>query len=87
MSKKRNRALRRYNTYIKALRQQKLYQIQRFDNHVLPLGYFKKHNAMDCGNPKCGICGNPRKSRMYQGTKVKKLTLQELKNNINCQDF
>lgn len=19
-----------------------------------------KHNAMDCGRPKCGLCGNPR---------------------------
>jgi hypothetical protein len=19
-----------------------------------------KHHAMDCGNPKCGLCGNPR---------------------------
>jgi len=21
---------------------------------------FVKHNAMDCGNPECGLCGNPR---------------------------
>ena len=21
---------------------------------------FNKHHAMDCGNPKCGLCGNPR---------------------------
>lgn len=22
-----------------------------------------KHHAMDCGNPKCGLCGNPRHIR------------------------
>jgi hypothetical protein len=22
---------------------------------------FVKHHAMDCGNPKCMLCGNPRK--------------------------
>ena len=21
---------------------------------------FAKHHAMDCGNPECGLCGNPR---------------------------
>jgi len=21
---------------------------------------FAKHHAMDCGNPECGMCGNPR---------------------------
>lgn len=22
---------------------------------------FAKHHAMDCGNPECGLCSNPRK--------------------------
>ena len=30
-----------------------------------------KHHAMDCGNPKCYLCGNPRK------THKDKLTVQE----------
>ena len=30
-----------------------------------------KHHAMDCGNPKCYLCGNPRK------THKDKLTAQE----------
>lgn len=29
-----------------------------------------KHHAMDCGNPKCMMCGNPRKT-------FKELTVQE----------
>mgnify|MGYP003350632238 CR=1 FL=1 len=37
-----------------------------------------KHHAMDCGNPECYLCGNPRK------THKDKLTAQEkrLKNNL-----
>jgi hypothetical protein len=31
---------------------------------------FAKHHAMDCGNPKCVLCGNPRKT-------FKELTQQE----------
>jgi hypothetical protein len=38
---------------------------------------FAKHHAMNCGNPKCVMCGNPRKTfkeltqqekRLYQDT-------------------
>jgi len=32
---------------------------------------FNKHHAMDCGNPECYLCGNPRK------THKDKLTAQE----------
>jgi hypothetical protein len=31
---------------------------------------FAKHHAMNCGNPKCIMCGNPRKT-------FKQLTIQE----------
>jgi len=34
---------------------------------------FAKHHAMDCGNPHCFLCGNPRK------THKDKLTVQEKK--------
>ena len=34
-----------------------------------------KRNAMDCGRPECGLCGNPRRTR---GEK----TVQEMK---QCQ--
>lgn len=33
-------------------------------------GRFAKHHAMDCGDPKCFICGNPRKV-------LNELTVQE----------
>jgi hypothetical protein len=34
-----------------------------------------KHHAMDCGNPECYLCGNPRK------THKDKLTVQEKRFN------
>ena len=34
---------------------------------------YAKHRAMDCGNPECYMCGNPRK------THKDKLTIQEKK--------
>jgi hypothetical protein len=33
-----------------------------------------KHHAMDCGNPECYLCGNPRKSHKDR------LTIQEKRN-------
>lgn len=33
---------------------------KRFGLKLVP-GKFKKKHALDCGNPKCLICGNPRK--------------------------
>lgn len=34
-----------------------------------------KHHVMDCGNPNCCLCGNPRHSKLFK-TKDK-LTIQE----------
>jgi hypothetical protein len=39
---------------------------------------FAKHHAMDCGNPKCMLCGNPRKV-------WKELTLQEKRQHQNME--
>jgi len=34
---------------------------------------FAKHHAMDCGNPKCVLCGNPRKTFSELTTQEKRL--------------
>ena len=39
-----------------------------------------KHHAMDCGNPECYLCGNPRK------THKDRLTIQEKRNNQKVDD-
>ena len=37
-----------------------------------------KHHAMDCGNPKCYLCGNPRKTHKDKLTQQEKRQLQDL---------
>lgn len=38
-------------------------------------GKFRKRHAMDCGNPRCYICGNPRK--IWKMIPIKEQTTKE----------
>ena len=40
-------------------RQLRLAKLRGLTN-IIP-GKFRKRHALDCGNPRCMICGNPRK--------------------------
>ena len=44
------------------------------DKHIKEPHRHAKHHAMDCGNPKCTLCGNPRRNSWY---KSDRLTTQE----------
>jgi hypothetical protein len=37
-----------------------------------------KHHAMDCGNPKCYLCGNPRKTHKDKLTQQEHRLFQDL---------
>ena len=39
-----------------------------------------KHHVMDCGNPECFLCGNPRKSHKDKLTAQEKRLFQDLDN-------
>lgn len=39
-----------------------------------------KHHAMDCGNPECYLCGNPRKTHKDRLTPQEKRLFQDLDN-------
>ena len=39
---------------------------------------FNKRHAMDCGNPKCFMCGNPRKTHKDKLTAQEKRLFQDL---------
>ena len=39
-----------------------------------------KHHAMDCGNPHCYLCGNPRKTHKDRLTAQEKRLFQDLEN-------
>lgn len=44
---------------------------------------FNKHHAMDCGNPECFLCGNPRKTHKDKLTPQEKKLFQDLDNVPN----
>lgn len=44
------------------------------DRHIKEPHRHAKHHAMDCGNPKCSLCGNPRRNVWF---KSDRLTAQE----------
>ena len=37
-----------------------------------------KHHAMDCGNPECYLCGNPRKTHKDKLTQQEKRIFQDI---------
>lgn len=39
---------------------------------------FNKHHAMDCGNPDCYLCGNPRRTHKDKLTAQEKRQLQDI---------
>lgn len=39
---------------------------------------FHKRHAMDCGNPKCYLCGNPRKTHKDKLTQQEKRLFQDI---------
>jgi hypothetical protein len=39
---------------------------------------FNKHHAMDCGNPECFMCGNPRKTHKDKLTAQEKRLFQDV---------
>jgi hypothetical protein len=43
-----------------------------------------KHHAMDCGQPDCRYCGNPRHNKFNKGKD--RLTTQERRNNQKSKD-
>lgn len=45
---------------------------------------YAKHHAMDCGQPDCNMCRNPRYNETVKGKD--KLTVQERRNNQKSND-
>lgn len=80
----RSKDERRYLTWVYQKRQIDLHETYRHRwvaGELSPKGVGRCRTMAfcDCGNPKCGLCASPRKSKAYKGTKYAKLTLQEKK--------
>lgn len=68
---------RRHNTETASKRQYRIAKDHGMDPDPYSMHRYAKHHAMDCGNPGCMLCGNPRKifkektmqeKRFYQDT-------------------
>jgi hypothetical protein len=54
------RSNRRYKARVKMLRQAKIAKEYGLD-HGDSIHVYHKHRALNCGNPNCVMCANPRK--------------------------
>jgi hypothetical protein len=61
---------RRHKNDVAVARQVKIAKTYGLDHMVKEPHRLSKHHALNCGNPKCVMCGNPRKT-------FKELTHQE----------
>ena len=48
------------------------------DKAVMEPHRLEKHHAMDCGNPECALCGNPRKTHKDTLTTQEKRLFQDV---------
>lgn len=71
------RRLKDDNAVRKQVKIAKAHGLKQDDLIKLEPHRYAKHHAMDCGNPGCVLCSNPRHNKMFK-TKDK-LTIQERK--------
>lgn len=71
---------RRHKTDVKIARQVKIAQSHAHypERNIRQTHRLAKHHAMDCGNPKCYLCGNPRKTHKDKLTQQEKRLFQDL---------
>ena len=70
---------RGHKTEVAIARQVKIAKAHGASTKVLKQPHrLAKHHAMDCGNPKCYLCGNPRKTHKDKLTAQEKKLFQDL---------
>ena len=71
---------RRHKTDVAIARQVKIAKSHSSynDRNIRQTHRLAKHHAMDCGNPKCYLCGNPRKTHKDRLTAQEKKLFQDL---------
>lgn len=68
---------RRHKTDVAVARQVKIARAHNSSDVKQPHRLAKRH-AMDCGNPQCYLCGNPRKTHKDRLTAQEKRLFQDL---------
>ena len=77
---------RRHKTDVAIARQVKIAKSHGLgfnDKHIKEPHRHAKHHAMDCGNPHCFLCGNPRKTHKDRLTAQEKRLFQNMERAIN----
>lgn len=72
---------RRHKTDVHIARQVKIakaHGLTNRDKAIKQPHRLAKHHTMDCGNPKCYLCGNPRKTHKDKLTAQEKRLFQDL---------
>ena len=78
-TEKTKKSLRRHETY-KAIQKQIKIAKSKFNYNTKLIEQphrLAKHHAIDCGQPQCFICGNPRKTHKDTLTKQEKIAKQK----------
>ena len=77
--KNSKRRLKDDNAVKKQSKISKQYNVAGYDSKVDKQPHrFHKHHAMNCGNPKCFLCSNPRKIHKDKLTQQEKRIFQDL---------
>lgn len=66
---------RRFKTVVASKRQYHILREYGRDVDPEKLHKYAKRHAMDCGNARCSVCGNPRRSKLFKTNE--RLTTQE----------
>ena len=72
---------RRHKTDVAIARQVRIaksHGIKLYQKNIKQTHRLAKHHAMDCGNPQCYLCGNPRKTHKDKLTQQEKRLFQDL---------
>jgi hypothetical protein len=72
---------RRHKTDVHIARQVKIakaHGLTNRDKAIREPHRLSKHHAMDCGNPECYLCGNPRKTHKDKLTTQEKRLFQDV---------
>lgn len=76
--KNSKRRLKDENAVKKQVKIAKQHGLTNKDKAVKEPHRMAKHHAMDCGNPECFLCGNPRKTHKDKLTAQEKRLFQDL---------
>jgi hypothetical protein len=71
------RRLKDENAIKKQVRIAKQHGLGFYDKSIKEPHRLAKHHAMDCGNPQCPLCGNPRRSHKDTLTAQEKRLFQD----------